>query len=181
MMNYRPDDSEAAALAAAILRFQEPLAHLPSTSTPAGMPVVGVDAYVFLPSVRRVPRAGIEDYLAALPGPALLAATTARGVVALVLLDELAGERRASLEHEIENQRDGLLAAAPGADADRVLLEFDAETHLFSLAGVRRWSERYLLTAGWNIQPCPEPARAEWRLNLFGGDGRRYSRGAGKS
>ena len=135
MMNHRPDDSEAAALAAAILRFQEPLAHLSSTSTPAGMPVVGVDAYVFMPSDRRVPRAGIEDYL----------------------------------------------AAAPGADADRVLLEFDAETHLFSLAGVRRWSERYLLTAGWNIQPCPEPARAEWRLNLFGGDGRRYSRGAGKS
>ena len=135
MMNHRPDDSEAAALAAAILRFQEPLAHLSSTSTPAGMPVVGVDAYVFMPSDRRVPRAGIEDYL----------------------------------------------AAAPGADADRVLLEFDAETHLFSLAGVRRWSERYLLTAGWNIQPCPEPARAEWRLNLFGGDGRRYSRGAGKT
>ena len=48
------ENAQAATLAAAVLRFQEPLAHLPSTSTPAGMPVVGVDAYVFLPSVRRV-------------------------------------------------------------------------------------------------------------------------------
>jgi hypothetical protein len=92
-----------------------------------------------------------------------------RGVYSVLLLDELAGDRRASMQRELDNQREGLALLATGPGTDRVLLEFDAEVHLFPLAAVRRWAERYLLTVGWNIQLCPEPARAEWRLNLFGG------------
>jgi hypothetical protein len=173
------ENMQAAALAAAILRFQEPLAHQSAGATPEGMPVVGVDACVFSPASSPVPRRDVAAYLAGLPGPAWIAATVMRGAYSVLLLDELAGDRRASMQRELDNQREGLASLATGPGTDRVLLEFDAEVHLFSLAAVRRWAERYLLTTGWNIQRCPEPDRAEWRLNLFGGDGRRYSRGAG--
>jgi len=172
---------QAAALAAAMLRFLEPLAHQSAGATPEGMPVVGMDACIFLPASSPVPRRDVAAYLAALPGPACIAATVMRGVYSVLLLDELAGDRRASMQRELDNQREGLASLATGPGTDRVLLEFDAEVHLFPLAAVRRWAERDLLTVGWNIQPCPEPARAEWRLNLFGGDGHRYSRGAGPS
>jgi hypothetical protein len=172
---------EAGRLAAAMLRFQEPLAHLMSASTPHGMPIIGVDAYAFLPSSRRVLRQDVAAWLAALPSAAFIATTTTRGILALVLLDELSGERRASLQKELDNQHTGLLELAEGPDTDRVLLEFDEETSLYSLPGVRRWAERFCLTVGWSIEPCPEPDRAEWRLNLLGGDGRRRSKGFGPS
>jgi hypothetical protein len=162
------ENVQAATLAAAILRFQEPLAHQSAGSSPAGMPVVGVNACVFSPASSLVPRRDVAAYLAGLPCPALIAATVMRGVYTVLLLDELGGDRRTSMQRELDNQREGLASLATGPDTDRVLLEFDAEVHLFSLAAVRRWAERYLLTAGWNIQPCPEPDRAEWRLNLFG-------------
>ena len=172
---------DAGRLAAAMLRFQEPLAHLMSVSTPQGIPIIGVDAYVFLPSSRRVLRPDVDAYLAALPGAAFIATTTTRGMLALVLLEELSGERRVSLQKELDNQYTGLLELAPGPDTDRVLLEFDEETNLFSMAGVRRWAQRFGLTVGWSIEPCPEPDRAEWRLNLLGGDGRRRSKGFGRA
>ena len=162
------ENVQAATLAAAILRFQEPLAHQSAGSTPPGMPVVGVDAFLFLPASSPVPRRDVAAYLAGLPGPVWIAATVMRGAYSTLLLDELAGDRRASMQRELDNQREGLASLATGPGTDRVLLEFGAEVHLFSLAAVRCWAERYLLTAGWNIQPCPEPDRAEWRLNLFG-------------
>jgi len=176
-----PDLVPSATLAAALLRFQEPLAHQSAGSAPAGMPVVGVDAYVFWPASRPVRRRDVVPYLAGLPGPAIIAATTMRGVYTVLLLDELGGERRASMQHELDNQQEILATLAPGPGTDRVLLEFDAEEHLFTLADVRRWAARFLLTVGWNIQPCPVPARAEWRLSLFAGDGRRHSRGGGRT
>jgi hypothetical protein len=170
---------EAAEIAAAMLRFQEPLAHLMSTSTPEGQPVVGVDSYAFYPSPRRVMRDQVATHLAALPSPAFLAPTTARGMVTVILLEELTGERRAVLQRELDNQITGVSELAPGSDTDRVLLEFDDESHLFSLAAVRLWARRYGILVGWNIGPCNEPARAEWRMNLIGGDGKRYSKGLG--
>lgn len=172
---------DAGRLAAAMLRFQEPLAHLMSASARPGTPIVGVDAYVFLPSSRRVQRADVPAYLAGLQGAAFIATTTTRGMLALVLLDELGAERRASLQKELDNQYAGVVDLARGRDTDRVLLEFDEEASLFSLAGVRRWAQRFVITVGWSIEPCPEPERAEWRVNLLGGDGRRRSKGFGRS
>ncbi len=179
---FAEDDAnaEAANLTAAILRFQEPLAHLRSAHTPDGLPVIGIDAYVFHPSPRRVLRGEVATYLAGLPSPAFIAATTLRGVFTLILLNELSGDRRTSMQKELANQQAGLLEVAPGPDTDRVLLEFDDETHVFSMAAVRRWTQRYGLTVGWNIGPWLEADRAEWRLNLFGGDGHRFSKGIGR-
>ena len=170
---------EAAAIAVAMLRFMEPLAHPMSSSTPEGQPVVGRDAYVFLPSPRQVPRAQLPAYLAALPCPAFLAPTTARGFVFLSLLDELSPDRRSAMEHDLRNQTVGLAESVTGSDSDRVLLEFDDEVHLFSLAALRLWVQRFGIFLGWNIWRCQDPIRAEWRMNLYGGDGRRYSRGVG--
>ena len=177
-----PDNEnlEAARLAAALLRFQEPLAHPMSASTPEGHPVIGVDAYVFMPSSRRILRSDVPTYLAGLASAAFIAATTTRGMFTLLLLHELSGERRTSMQKELDNQHAGLLGLAPGPDTDRVLLEFDEESHLFSMAAVRLWAQRFALTVGWNIEPCPEPDRAEWRLYLIGGDGHRYSREVGR-
>lgn len=172
---------QAAELAAAVLRFQEPLAHLLSKHTPAGMPIIGVDTYVFAPSPRNVPRDQVAEYLVALPSPAMLAPTTVRGMISLVLLHELSGERRAFLQHELDNHSAALATHASAPDDDRVLLEFDDESHLFSLGAVRLWAQRYGILVGWNMGPCSEPARAEWQINLLGGDGRRYSKGFGRN
>jgi len=168
---------QAAQLAAAMLRFQEPLAHLNSADTPKGLPVVGVDAYAFVPSPRMVARDQVAVYLAALPSPAMLAPTTIRGIVSLILLQELSGERRAAMQHELDNQCAAMRHYAAAADTDRVLLEFDEETHLFPLGAVRLWVQRYGVLVGWNMSRCNEPTRAEWRFNLLGGDGHRHSKG----
>ncbi|MGE0353448.1 MAG: hypothetical protein AB7Q69_09425 [Gemmatimonadales bacterium] len=171
---------QAAEIAAAMLRFQEPLAHVPGTHTPAGMPAVGVDAYAFVPSSRPVSRNRLAEHLAALPSPAFLAPTTARGVVGLVLLHELGEERRAAMQRQLDNHAAVLAELAPGSGSDRVLLEFDEESHVFSLAAVRLWARRFVVLVGWNIGPCGDPSRAEWQINLFAGDGRRFSSGAGR-
>ena len=172
---------EAAEIAATILRFQEPLAHLSSSSTPEGLPRVGVDAYKFMPSSRLILRHEVPSYLAALPCPAFLAPTTVRGCISVMLLDELAGERRRVMEHDLANQSTGLTESAPGPDSDRVLLEFDDEARVFSLAALRLWAGLYPIFVGWNVVRCSNPNRAEWQLNLFGGDGHRYSKGVGRS
>lgn len=171
---------EAAQLAAAMLRFQEPLAHLMSKHTTEGMPVVGVDSYAFVPSPKMVPRNRVVAYLATLPSPAMLAPTTVRGVVSLILLQELTGERRAAMQHELDNQRSILAESVSGSDSDRVLLEFDEESHLFSLGAVRLWAQRFGILVGWSMCPCGEPTRAEWQINLLGGDGHRYSKRFGR-
>lgn len=170
---------EAAEIVAAMLRFQEPLARPMSKHTPEGMPVVGVDSYVFLPSSRPVRRDQLAAHLASLPCPALLTPATARGIVGLILLNELIGERRTTMQRELDNQSGLLAESAPGSDTDSVLLEFDDESHLFSLGAVRLLACRYGILVGWNVGPCSDAGRAEWRMNLFGGDGQRFSKGVG--
>jgi hypothetical protein len=54
---------EAAALAFAMVRFQEGSAHADRESVPSEAPRPGVDAYVFFPSLRRVPRDEVEAFL----------------------------------------------------------------------------------------------------------------------
>jgi hypothetical protein len=173
------DHLEAARVAVAMLRFQEPLAHLQASSTPEGMPVIGVDAYVFLPSPQPILRPQLAEYLTTLSCPAFLAPTTARGFISVSLLDDLSADRRRAMKHHLSNQVSGLTEMAPGADADRVLLEFDDEVHLFSLGAVRRWAGFYPVFVGWSIWPSSDRSRAEWQMNLFGGDGKRYSKGVG--
>lgn len=172
---------QAAELATAMLRFQEPLAHLANMRTVHGTPVIGVDAYAFPPSPRKIPREELPAYLAALPSPALLAPTTMRGVVALTMLHELSGDRRAAMQHALDNQSAALDAYAHVPADDRVLVEFDTESHVFSLGAVRVWAQRYGVLVGWSMTTSDDPARAEWRLKLVGGDGQHYSKGFGRN
>lgn len=172
---------QAAELAAAILRFQEPLAHLATFRSDKRSPIIGVDAYAFAPSPRLIPRDQVSGYLAALPSPAVLAPTTIRGVIALTMLHELSGERRAAMQHQLDNQMAALETCAHASADDRVLLEFDDESLVLTLGAVRVWAQRYGVLVGWNLTSSDDPARAKWRLNLVGGDGQRYSRGYGRS
>ena len=169
---------EAAVLAATLLIYEERAAHQLGTHTPAGAPVVGQDAYVFPPSTRRVPRDQIPAFLAALPSPAFLAPTTIRGTVTLTLLQELSGERRASTQHDLDNQVALVRDMAPGPDSDRVMVAFDDHVHLFSLGAVRLWASRFGILLGWNITPSLDPARAEWQMNLFSASGHRTAKRA---
>src|SRR4029077_20317592 len=92
---FVPDDTliEAASLAFAMMRFEEVSAHWARHSIPPGVPRLGVDAYSCLPSLRRVPRDEVAAFLAGLSSPAILTPSTMRGVVALILVDELTGDR----------------------------------------------------------------------------------------
>src|SRR5512134_2729378 len=172
----QPDDAlrHAASLTFAIIRFAEGAAHAARSSTTPGMPRLGEDAYVFAPSLRRVHREDVPAFLAGLSSPALLFPTTTRGVVVLQLLSELSGDRAASARKEFANQRHGLeeLAGQLGLTADsRILLEFDDEAHVISLAVLLLWSERFAVHVGWNIGPLEGDHRASARLNLFRSDG----------
>ena len=162
-----------------MLRFQEPLVPLLKHSTSAGRPVLGVDCYSFMPGPKQVLRPDLPAFLAALPCPAMLAPTIIRGIISLTLLEELSGDRRAAMKHELDNQlsffQDDMFAGA--SDSDRVLLEFDDESLEFPLGAVRLWAERYGILVGWSVVPCEDRGRAEWRINLIGGDGKRYSKG----
>ncbi len=148
---------EAARLAAALIRFEQVAAHPMLGPTPEGLLQVGTDAYVFIPSWRRIPRDEIERFLVSLPSPALLAPTTSRGMIALILLHELSGERRGGFQHELDNFAAALEDLAPqlGLSAkSRVLVEFDEESHVFCFAAVREWSQQFPVRVGWSMTAC---------------------------
>lgn len=167
---------EAAKIAFALIRFSEAVASQAPFHTQPGLPVVGVDAYNFTPSWRSVRREDVEDFLAALPSPALLSPTLTRGVVALTLLHELSGDRRRWAEKTFSNFAEGFdeMSAQLKLSAEsRILLEFDAESHVLSFAGTRLWTQLFAVQVGWNVAPLRGDARAEAQLTLVRSDGTR--------
>jgi hypothetical protein len=171
---------ESARIAFACIRFEEPAAHPLQAYTPPGAPRIGIDAYSFTPAWERVPRAEVEAFLAALPSPALLSQTTTRGIIALTLLHELSGDRRRWAERALNNQTNGFdeITAKIGLSPESsILLEFRDESHVFSFAGVRTWTQRFGMSVGWSVTRLANDGRAQGRMLLYSSDGR-ASRGA---
>lgn len=168
---------EAARIAFALIRFEGVAASAFRGSTPPGALQVGTEAYMFLPSWRAVPSDEVEAFLVGLPSPALLAPTTMRGTIALTLLHELSGDRRRWAEKTFSNFAAGLeetssqLGLSP---ASRILLEFDEESHVFSFAGVREWSQQLAVQVGWTIWPLEDDDRADACMMLMRSDGERF-------
>jgi hypothetical protein len=168
---------EAARLASALIRFAQIAAHPLKASTPPGSLQVGTDAYVFAPSSRWVPRDQVEMFLVSLPSPALLAPTTIRGIIALILLHELSGDRRRGLEHELGNCAAALEEIGPQlglSPRSRILVEFDEESHVFSFAAVREWTQQFLVQVGWSITSLDGENRADARMLLRRSDGQSF-------
>jgi hypothetical protein len=169
--------AEAARLAATLLRFQEPAAHLSRASTPLGALRVGTEAYIFIPSWKTVPRVEVESFLVSLPSPALLAPTTMRGSIALLLLHELSGDRRRWAEKTFSNfaavmgEMAGQLGLAPES---RVLVEFDDESHVFSYAAVLECTQQFAVQVGLCLTPLAGAAEADAVLGMVRGDGHWY-------
>jgi hypothetical protein len=169
--------AEAARLAFALMRFEGVAAHLSRSSTPPGALRVGTEAWTFLPSWSTVPRDEVEAFLVALPSPALLAPTTRRGSIALLLLHELGGDRRRWAEKTLGNYAAVLEEMARGlglSPQSRVLVEFDDESHVFSLAALRECSQQFAVHVGWNLGPLPGEPRADALMGLLRGDGQWY-------
>ena len=168
---------EAARLASALIRFAQVAAHPMEASSPPASLRVGTDAYVFLPSWRRIPRDQVETFLISLPSAALLAPTTIRGVIALILLHELSGDRRRGFEKELDNFAAGLEEIGPQlglSPASRILVEFDEESHVFSFAAVREWTQQFPVQVGWSIAPLERENRADARMLLRRSDGQSF-------
>jgi hypothetical protein len=166
--------TEAAALAFAMIRFEEGAAHLHPGHVPPGMPRVGIDYYRFGFSRQRILRESVISYLASLPSPALIAQTTTRGRIAFTLLSELSGERLAAARHAFANQCEALEVMARQlelAPDSRILLEFDEEEFTLSFRAMREWSERFAVQVGWNLSRLHSDERASARLNLMRSDG----------
>ena len=174
-----PDDLrlEAARIAFALIRFEEVAAHPSGASTLPDSLRVGTEAYVFMPSWRKVPSDEVETFLVGLPSPALLALTTIRGVIALTLLHELNGDRRRWMEKTMSNFAAGLEEIGPRlglAPSSRILLEFDEESHVFSFAGLREWTQQFPVQVGWSISPLERHGRADACMLLRRSDGRSF-------
>lgn len=170
--------AEAARLAYALIRFEGVAAHLSRASAPPGSRL-GTDVYTFIPSWKRVPRDEVEAFLVGLPSPALLAPTTMRGSIALLLLHELDGDRRKWAEKTLSNYAeclDEMVRALGLSPQSRVLVEFDAESHVFSLAALREFSQQFAVQVGWNVGPLPGDAGAgaDALMGLLRGDGQWY-------
>ncbi len=168
---------EAARLASALLRFAQVATHPLHGYTPPGSLTVGTDAYVFMPSGHKVPRDQIETFLVRLPSPALLAPTTMRGMIALILLHELSGDRRRGFQYELDNFAAGLEEIDPQlglAPTSRILVEFDEESHVFSFAAVREWTQRFVVQVGWSVTSLEGEKRADARMLLRRSDGRSF-------
>ena len=100
-----------------------------------------------------------------------------RGSIALLLLGELTGDRRAWAEKTLSNYTACLddMAQQLGLSAQsRILVEFDEESHVFSLAAVREFSQQFAVQVGWNLGPLPDEARADAVMGLRRGDGQWY-------
>jgi len=147
---------------------------------------LGEEAYSFLPGPARIPLHDVPQFLARLPSPALLIPSTSRGIAGLTLVGELSGQRASSARHEFANQQAAVeeVASQCGLSAgSRILLEFDTESFILSLAALRIWSQRYVVYVGWNIRPLVGDARASAKLVLFradrtDSDGGTFPRGA---
>jgi hypothetical protein len=164
----------AARIAFALIRFEEVAAHPMGGSTPPGSLRVGAEAYLFLPSWRKIPRDDVETFLVSLPSPALLAPTTSRGVIALLLLHELSGDRRRWAEKTLSNFAAGLAEVGPTlglSPTSRILVEFEEESHVFSFAAVREWTQHFPVQVGWSIAPLERDDRADARMMLRRSDG----------
>ena len=166
---------DAARLAYALLRMEEPMASLLRICKRADVPVLGQDAYSFSPSWELIPRAEIVPFLVSLRSPALLSPTTTRGVIALTLIHELSGDRRRWGEKVLSNFSAGLdnFILRLGLTSDtNVLLEFEQESEVYSLAAVRMWTQQYgVLQVGWTISPLLGDARAQAQLVVCRSDG----------
>ncbi|MGH9894612.1 MAG: hypothetical protein ACREA0_22065, partial [bacterium] len=166
---------EAARLAFALIRFEEVTAHPLGASTPPDSLRDRPEAYNFLPSWHKVPRGEVETFLVSLPSPGLLAPTTIRGTIALILLHELSGDRRRWAEKTLSNFAAGLEEIAPSlglSPTSRILVEFDEESHVFSYAAVREWTQQFAVQVGWSIAPLEQrDDRADARMMLRRGDG----------
>jgi hypothetical protein len=174
-----PDDlrAEAARLAFALLRFEAPAAHLSRASTPPGALQIGTQAYTFIPSWKTIPTDEVEAFLIGLPSPALLAPTTRRGGIALLLLHELTGDRRRWAEKTFSNYAavlDELVERLGLSAQSRLLVEFDEESLVFSLAALRECSQQFAVHVGWTLGPLADEPRAEALLGLLRGDGQWY-------
>lgn len=164
---------QAATLAFAMLRFEEGASHPPTWHTPPGLLKVGTEGWIFAPSRRVVPRDEVPAFLTGLGSPALLFPSTLRGIVTLLRLDELAGERRAAAEHALRNQRaviEDVVGQYQVADEACVLLQFDEEEHVVPLAVLRVWSDQFLVHIRWNLRRAEAEPRAAVRLMLFRSD-----------
>ena len=165
---------QAAELAFAMVRFEEGAAHPHPAAPSPGVLRIGEEGWLFAPSWHAVPRAEVPAFLAALPSPAMLSPTTTRGMVALTLLDELAGERSKWGRHSFSNQQACLQSIAEQldlTDESRLLLEFDDESYVISLAALRVWSERFGVQVRWTLERLEGDPRASARLVLMRSDG----------
>ncbi len=150
---------EAARLAAALIRFEDVAAHPTAGYTPPGSPRVGTDAYIFAPSGRQVPRNEVERFLT------------------LTLLHELSGDRRRGAEKAFSNLGAGLEEIRTQlslSDSSRILVEFDEESHVFSFAAVREWSQQFVVQVGLSLGALKGEKRADARLLLRHSDGRPF-------
>src|SRR5687767_6240901 len=176
MTQLRSDEAllQAASLTFAMLRFAEGAAHPSRGATPPDSPRLGAEAYMFAPSSRLVLHDQVPAFLASLSSPAVLLPTTTRGVVALLLLEELSGERAAAARHAFANNRANLdyLADRLGlTDDSLILLEFEDEAPVVSLGVLRLSCERFAVDIGWSVSALADDSRAAAQLNLFRSDG----------
>lgn len=170
---------QAASLAFALLRFGAGAAHPDISTPPPGVPntgtlKTGTECYLFTPSWRRIPIAGVARFLAELPSAALLTSTTTRGIATLTLLDELTGDRREWAEKTLSNQQAGLehmVAQLSLNENARIVLQFDEEEHWYSLAVLRAWCAGYGVDVPWNMRAYEDDSRAQARLMLYRSDG----------
>jgi hypothetical protein len=96
-------------------------------------------------------------------------------MVALTLFHELSGDRRRWAEKTLSNFTtvfDELSGRFGLTSASRILLEFDEESHVFSFAGTRLWTEQFGVQVGWNMIPLENDPRAQARLMLRRSDGK---------
>jgi hypothetical protein len=136
--------------------------------------VLGVDAYVFTPSWRKVPLDQVESFLVQLPSPALMSPTLTRGMVALTLVDELIGDRRKWAEKTLSNFTavfDMACSQLGLTESSRFLLEFYEESHVFSHAAVRLWTQQFGVQVGWTCDSLKNDPRADARMLLRRSDG----------
>lgn len=168
---------EAARLASLLLRFANAVGHPAPGHKPPDALKVGSEAFIFGPSWTPIPIAAIESFLFALPCPVLLSSTLTRGVVTLTLVEDLTGDRRRWAEKTLSNGAaclDSLTTQLGLAETAPVLVEFEDESHVFSVATIRYWAQHLPVEIGWNLGRLEGEPRAEACMLLIRADGKPF-------
>jgi hypothetical protein len=136
---------------------------------------LGTSGVRFFPTGMVVPLDEVSATLLSLPKPLAVGAMSARGLLAIWMMESLIGETRRAILEEMRQNAAWLQDTRRSrslTEETRILLRYEGVEHIFTFAVLERLVRDYHVYVGWVLQPHDDPSLAPVFMQLVGPDGR---------